>query len=225
MYRLAPLTLFLFLFAAVLPAQRGIYSAYLSGTLFVNNGDQQYFDLDRVDFYHSHGGVDLSFNYRFPARGRLSFETGLRLGHRGFLTARKPAALSADPAIPNRTSFVQGGSVTTFSVPARLFVGKPSAIRTDRNQGSGFYLGTALQFNLRHRHDQNGLQYAIFRELNPRLLPYGMLGFRTKGGFLHWQVEWGMPFRRTHREFEDGGRTFSMWFREGYLSVGIGRAF
>ena len=225
MDRLLPLTLCLLFSAAVLPAQRGIFSTYASGTLFVNNGVQQYFDLDRVDFSRSDRGANLSFNYRFPTRGRASFETGIRLGHRGFLTARKPAALSAEPPIPNRTSFVQGGSVTTISVPARLFWGKPAALRTDRNQGSGIYMGAALQYGLRHRHDQNALQYAIFRELNPRLLPYGMLGFRTKGGFLHWQVEWGLPLRRTTREFEDGGRTFSMWFREGYLSIGVGRAF
>ncbi len=219
------LTCILLISSSVLPAQRGIYSAYLSGSLFDNNGEHQYFDLDRVDFYHTNFGMELAVNYRFPTRGRASLETGLRIGHRGFMTARKASALSVEPGVLSRSSIVQGGSVTTFSVPARLFIGKPPAVRTDRNQGSGLYVGAALQYNLRHRNDQNTLQYAIFREVNPRFLPYGMAGFRTKGGFLHWQMEFGMPLRRTNREFVDDGRTFSLWFREIYGSVGLGRAF
>lgn len=203
-------------FPASLPAQKHIYSLFVTGGLAVNNNDEQRLEDYELSFGHG-ASLSAEFTYRYYGQGSLSVETGLQFGVRTFSTT----------LYDRRDSLRRGNSLSReplmVSVPLRLFIGKSASKRTDRNEVGGFYVGALLRYNLHRQEAVQGIQGAVYREALPDFSPHALFGIRRTGSLLDLNFEFSVPLRGARREFKYGNREVSYRWREIFFSFGIGR--
>ncbi|WP_116127591.1 hypothetical protein [Lewinella sp. IMCC34183] len=206
--------------------QSTAWSTFLIGSVMENNGEEQAFGTDRVQFYQPNSAIAAEVNYRRYGFGKWSFETGVRLSSRNFKTIRFGAPTPSASGGVERRGRIQGGYLTSLAVPVRVFYGTHRAHRTDANRSSGFYAGGMLRINANYgRGDLSGLQYAIYRAVHPRLSPSLLAGARTRGRLLNLQLEVELPLMAGQHTVAVDNTDYRFRFREFRFSVGVGHTF